>query len=346
MVSTPPTCSNPDCKVADDGKCVETYSLDECPHYGRPSIADIEPVDEPVEDAPPTADAEPPFIPLPLGEALNRADASALQRRRSSRAVGVVGPHYAGKTSLMASVYEILQEGGVAGYSFAGSSTLIGFEMICHDARAASRRPEPHSERTTVGADATFFHLDLGIGQPPAITSLFIGDRSGEDYLATSDELSNAVGFFELHRADVVTVLVDGEHLADAKLRHEVKASTPQLIDALVEAGSISSRHRVAIVLTKKDAVAASPHADRVQDDFDEMVAGILRRHEERIVHIASFVVAASPRIANAVKRGEGVSELVAYWMLPTITEAPQLARVAEMTRMIDRIKDDLENDA
>lgn len=346
MATAAPTCSNPDCKVAEDGKCVETYPLEECPHYGRPAVTDIQPVDEPVEVSQLAAEDEPPMIPLPLGEALGRAEASALQRRRASRAVGVVGPHFAGKTSLMASVYEILQEGGVAGYTFAGSSTLIGFEMICHDARASSRRPEPHTERTTVGADATFFHLDLGFGHPAAITSLFIGDRSGEDYLATSDDLSSAAGFFELHRADVVTLLVNGEQLADAKQRHEVRASMPQLIDALVEAGSISARHRVAMVLTKKDAIAASPHADRVQADFDEMVAGIVRRYGDRVVDIASFVVAASPRIANAVKRGEGVSDLVAYWMLPTAAETPPPARAVEMTRMIDRIADDPEHPA
>lgn len=346
MASEAPTCSNPDCKVAETGKCVETYALDECPHYGRPSVTDIEPVDEVVEDAHTPEDTGPPAIPLPLGEALDRADASALQRRRLSRAVGVVGPHFAGKTSLMASVYEMLQEGSVSGYTFAGSSTLIGFEMICHDARAASRRAEPHTERTTVGADATFFHLDLGSGEPTEITSLFIGDRSGEDYLTTTDELSNADGFFELHRADVVTLLVNGEQLADPKLRHEVKASTPQLVDALVEAGSISTRQRLAIVLTKKDAVADSPHAARVHSDFDEMIAGIGRRHKNRVADVASFIVAASPRIANAVKRGEGVGALVAYWMRATVTEALPAVPAVEMTRIIDRIADDVEDDA
>lgn len=346
MATAAPTCSNPDCKVADDGKCVETYPLDECPHYGRPAVADIEPIDEQPEDLPPAVDVEAPVIALPLGEALGRAEASALQRRRASRAIGVVGPHFAGKTSLMASVYEILQENVVAGYSFAGSSTLIGFEMICHDARAASKRPEPHTERTTVGADATFFHLDLGIGEPATVTSLFIGDRSGEDYLTTVDELSNAEGFFELKRADVVTILVNGEHLADSKLRHEVKASTPQLVDALVEAGSISARQRVALVLTKKDAVAASAHAERVVSDFDAMVAAVVRRHGNLVTGVASFVVAASPRIANAVNRGEGVSDLVAYWMQPVAAETPPPAQALQMTRMIDRVPGNTERDA
>lgn len=223
MASEAPTCSSPECNVAETGKCVEAYALEECPHYGRPSVVDIEVVDDVAGDVPAPENAIPPAIPLLLGEALDRADASGLQRRRLSRAVGVVGPQFAGKTSLMASVYEILQEGGVAGYTFAGSSTLIGFEMICHDARAASRRAEPHTERTTVGADATFFHLDLGKGHPAEITSLVIGDRSGEDYLAAADELSNAAGFFELRRADVVTLLPAGERRAAGRPAAEAR---------------------------------------------------------------------------------------------------------------------------
>lgn len=333
-----PTCANADCKVADTGKCVEGFALEECPHYGRPSVSDIEPVEEIGEERLVTEEVSPPAMPLPLGEGLDKADASILQRRRSSRAIGIVGAQFAGKTSLMASVYEILQEGGVAGYTFAGSATLIGLEMICHDARAASRRPEPHTERTAVGADATFFHLDLGSATPAGITSLFIGDRSGEDYLATTDELANAAGFFELRRADTVTILVNGEQLADPRLRHEIRASTPQLVDALVEAGSIGSRQRLAVVLTKKDAVKASPHAVRVQSDFDEMVAGIGLRHGRRVADVSSFVVAASPRIANAVKRGEGVDKLLEYWMRPTVKEPLPPAQGVELTRVIDNL--------
>ena len=331
--------------VAQTEKCVEGYVLAECPHYGRPSVEDIEVVDDMVGEEPVPEEVSLPAIPLSLGEALDRAGASNLQRRRPSRVVGVIGPQFAGKTSLMASVYEILQEGGVAGYTFAGSSTLIGFEMICHDARAASRRPEPHTERTTVGADATFFHLDLGRGGPPAITSLFIGDRSGEDYLAANDELSNAAGFFELHRADVVTLLVNGEQLADEQLRHEIRASTPQMIDALVEAGSITARQRVAVVLTKKDAIVASANTERVNSDFEDMIAGIKRHHGDRVAEVAPFVVAASPRIANAVRRGEGVDALLEYWMQPTPSESLPPAHTVEMARMIDRIVNDVEDD-
>lgn len=345
MASEAPSCSNTDCRIAETEKCIEGYSLADCPHYGRPTVQDIEVVDDAAGDETVPEATDLLAIPLSLGEALDRAGASNLQRRRLSRTVGIVGPQFAGKTSLMASVYEILQEGGVAGYTFAGSSTLFGFEMICHDARAASRRTEPHTERTTGGADATFFHLDLGNGDPEAITSLFIGDRSGEDYLAATDDLTNAAGFFELRRADVVTLLVNGEQLADQQLRHETRASTPQIIDALFEAGSIGARQRLAVVLTKKDAVTASAHADRVNSDFEEIVGGIKHLHGHRVADVAQFVVAASPRIDSGVKRGEGVDALLEYWMRPTASEPLPPHQTVQMERMIDRVVHDVESD-
>jgi len=343
MASEAPACSNPQCRVAETGKCVEGYELNECPHYGRLTVEDIEQVEESEEEGVDDEDQEDlserrSGIVLPLGEPLDRADASALQRRRLSRAVGVIGPHLAGKTSLMAGVYEILQEGPVAGYTFAGSATLPGFELICHDARAASRRDEPHTERTTVGADATFFHLDLGKSDPSSIVSMFIADRSGEDYLAVTDELTHAAAFFELRRADVVTLLINGEHLADPELRHEIKANSPHIVDSLVEAGVLARRQRLAIVMTKKDAVAASPHSERVLAEFGEIAAAIRHRHGEVVDDVAEFVIAASPKIAGAVKRGEGVDALVDYWLRPSQSEPLPTRLEPTQSRMVDRL--------
>lgn len=52
MTSDTPTCSNHDCRVAEDGKCVEGYELPECPHYGKLSV-DAIPEPQHVEVAPP-----------------------------------------------------------------------------------------------------------------------------------------------------------------------------------------------------------------------------------------------------------------------------------------------------
>lgn len=330
MASIPRGCANEDCNAGVDGKCVEGYALDECPHVTRMSVDDIEEVEE--EPAPQEQAA---VLNLALGDALDRAEASTLQCRRVSRAIGIIGPNDAGKTSLVASVYDLLQGGPVSGVGFAGSSTLIGFEKICHDARTASRRGTPHTERTTAGADATFFHLDLREDWAE-IVSLFIGDRSGEDYLAAADDLSRAGEFFELRRADVVTLLVNGEHLVSSEHRHEAKAVTPQIVGALVEAGVFRPGCRLAIVLTKEDSVRASANSDRAHREFDEMVDAIVASHSGYLGAIERFVVAASPRDSTSVKRGEGVDRLLLYWLRSAVSPPSVAQQRSDSSRLID----------
>lgn len=337
MVIQQLTCSNADCNLASDGKCVEGYEVNECPHTGRISIEDIQEVEE---SGSVVTQAE-PTIALATGEALDRDNASMLQRRRVSRSIGLIGPNDSGKTSLIAGVYDLLQVGPVSGAAFAGSSTLIGFERVCHLARAVSRRAVPHTERTSRGADATFFHLDIH-QKNKGLTSLFISDRSGEDYLAANDELSQATQFFEIRRADCITLLVNGAQLADPGLRHEVRAATPQIVDALIEARAIRAGCRLAIVLTKKDSVLASQHADRVQKDFDVLVKSISESHGAYLSEVKSFVVAASPQNSESVVRGEGVGDLLLFWLLPTlpVTVLADNAR-SGFDRMIDQLADE-----
>ncbi|MFN3249389.1 TRAFAC clade GTPase domain-containing protein [Roseibium album] len=294
------------------------------------SIADIDEIEEP--STIPNVDR---VITLSLGEALNRTNASALQRKRISRMIGIIGPADAGKSSLMASIYDIFQTGPFADLEFAGSSTLIGFEKVCHDARVASRRDAPHMERTSAGAEATFFHLDLQ-SIDSNVVSLFISDRSGEDYLAAADDLSRADEFFELRRADVVTLLVNGEHLTLSEHRHEVKAITPQIVDALVEAGSFRRGCRLAAVLTKQDSVLASPRADRVQREFDSIVNAIVERHGSHFSNIERFLIAASPKDSTKVKRGEGVDQLLQFWLRATPFPSSIRPPLSDSTRMID----------
>lgn len=323
-------CANAECNFAADGRCVEGFAIDECPHVSTLEVDDIEEVDE----AEPLREEE-KVVSLASGETLIRGDASSLQRRRPSRSVGIVAPNEAGKTSLIASVYDLLQNGPVDGIGFAGSSTLVGFERVCHDARTSSKRGLPHTERTSAGADATFFHLDLRPADGEVV-SLFIADRSGEDYLAASDDLTRATGFFELRRADVLTVLVNGEHLATSAQRHETKAVTPQIVGALVEAGAVRRGCRLAVVLTKQDVVLASPNEARVAADFSEIVQAIIEDNGSFFATIEHFVVAASPRELGKVTRGEGVNRLLRLWLSPTPAAPSEVQRTSESTRLMD----------
>jgi hypothetical protein len=298
-------CSNPDCRVSVDKKCVEGLAFDKCQFFGNslaaPQLAE-------------GADADTAAgIDLDPGAPLHALQASGVLRAFPSRVIGIIGAYDCGKTSLLAGLYDLFQEGPIGGMTFAGSSTLHGFESICHDSRVASKRGVPHSPRTSRG-EVTFYHLDVRRDGDADITSLLLADRSGEEYEEVADAMVNGNSMVELRRADTVTVLVDGRRLCDPKSRHEVINSVAPIVQGLQESGAFERRPQLAIVLTKNDAVVESAKAAVAAADFDRLVETIERRFSARFRAVRKFVTTASPT-GMAAKRGDGLRDLLLYWL-------------------------------
>jgi hypothetical protein len=300
-------CDNPDCRIAETGKCVEGLEQTACPHFGK----------EPATAAP--SDAPPASLELPSGRRLDREEAGAVLRQREARVVAIVGPRDAGKTSFIASLYDLFQIGTVADWLFGGSQTLHAFEFACHDGRAPSRRDVPDMHRTPVG-DVQFYHLNVAHQGSPEVIALLLGDRSGELYSASSDDSTQAKGFDEVHRADVITLLVDGERLADAGKRHNAQMEVRTILRVLVEANLVNSRQRLAIVLTKADVfIKDSTRQASVESDFNRLARAITNEHSPHFAAITTFITAASPQ-AGEMMRGTGVANVMAYWLQPVVT--------------------------
>jgi hypothetical protein len=143
---------------------------------------------------------------------------------------------------------------------------------------------------------------------------LLLADRSGEEYEEVADDMANGLPMFELRRADTVTVLVDGRRLCDPKTRHDVINAIAPIVQGLQESGAFARRPQLAVVLTKNDAVAGSDRADTAVADFDRLVETIARRFAGQFSDIRKFVTTASPT-GMAVKRGDGLQDLLLYWL-------------------------------
>ncbi|MEH2612948.1 TRAFAC clade GTPase domain-containing protein [Bradyrhizobium sp. AZCC 1693] len=323
-VSAEMICSNPDCRVSVDKKCVEGLTFDKCQFFGKPP-ADLQPSDGGNTDAAAGIDLDP-------GAPLHALQASGVLRASRSRVIGIIGAYDCGKTSLMAGLYDLFQEGPIGGVTFAGSSTLHGFEKICHDSRVASKRGTAHSARTSRG-EVTFYHLDVQRDGEADIVSLLLADRSGEEYEEVADDMANGHSMSELRRADTVTVLVDGRRLCDPKSRHDVINSVAPIVQGLQESGAFARRPQLAVVLTKNDALVASDKADVATADFDRLVETMERRFSERFSVIRKFVTTASPT-GMAVKRGDGLQDLLLYWL----NESPPEAAPAPVPISNDRV--------
>lgn len=303
-------CANRECRIAQGGKCIEGHdNLAKCPYYGRePEEVDDEEHDD-SQDVVDTFDG----VHLPDALPLESERADDVLAVLPSRMIGVIGGHDSGKTSVIAGLFDLFQVGPVFDITFAGSSTLHGLEIICHDARVASARDEPHSERTKRG-EVRFYHID--VRRDCALQSLLIADRSGEEYEEVADLAANATGMFELRRADVITVLVDGRRLASPSDRADVMGAIPLIIQGMIENGAFVRKPNLAIVLTKDDAVQASPRKDRVEQDFRAIVDGVRDVFADHFGEFGSFVTSASPKDTNVV-RGAGLGEMLEFWTKP-----------------------------
>ncbi|QUD90589.1 TRAFAC clade GTPase domain-containing protein [Phenylobacterium montanum] len=324
-------CANADCNIAIDGKCIEGLARETCPNFGRTPTAD----DDDGETLSTTI--EPDSQPLEPSAVLEADSATRLLRERAGRRVGVIATFDAGKTSLIAAMYDVFQRGPVGGIGFAGSSTLHSFEVACHDSRSASRRPEASIFRTPRG-DARFYHLDLCHEDRDEILTLLIADRAGEEYLQVGRQISNANPLFEVWRADTLTLLVDGARLIDPTQRHNVRAEIESIVQGLSEAGALSGVQRLAIALTKHDAVLASTRQASAIGDFDRLVASIRANFAPFFAEIETFITTASPKEPGG-HRGEGLPELLLFWLkAPIVPEVPLVAPVG--TRDFERLKE------
>jgi len=314
-------CDNPECKVAEDGRCIEGQDLTACTHYGKALVI----VDRPTWT---TTTKPAQGVRLPGAEALARSDAQILLRAQPCNVIAIVGPFDSGKTSLIAGVFDLFQRGPVGGFSFAGSSTLHSFERACHDTRRMSKREKAGMERTPTG-DATFFHLDLVPANCNGKRAALLANRSGEDYMDAQSDPALAADFGEVHRADALTVLADGERLLDLGLRHQARDDICLTLRAFQETGATRPWQRLAVVLTKLDAVLKDEtKSERAMQFFESVVGDVRDQFSQHFVEIESFRVAASPQSTSAA-RGTGMVDLLRYWMSAPARLQPTEVRAA-----------------
>lgn len=329
----PLVCSNPDCRVSETGRCVEGHELDTCPYFGQEA-------EEEAEVEPEDAEEERTGVRLPSSDALTTVEASAVLCACHARVVAIVGPTDSGKTSLIASVYDKFQEGPISDIEFSRSHTLHAFEHTCHDARMASRRGVPHTPRTPRG-NVRFYHLEVGLKCAGERLALLLADRAGEEYRAAADDISVAADFPEVLRSDTLTVLVDGGRLVDTGARHNLRSEVTMMMQGLCDGGGIRTGMRLALVLTKRDVVDASPNRDRARQDFHSLMESMRRLFGNVLTDIQQFEVAASPK-TETLPRGTGVPELLTFWLStpkPRVTasaNAPNSDRVFARLRPLD----------
>lgn len=319
-------CANKDCRIAEDDKCVEGLTRDVCPNFGKPPMLTSTEIEE----------AEDDVWHLSKAGRLDIPEAIPVLRRSATTVVAILGPHDAGKTSLIAGLFEQFQRGPIEDFQFAGSRTLHAFEIACHESRAASERHEPDSSRTPLG-EVQFFHIDITRSGEDVRLALLIGDRAGEEYRTAANDTQSVAGFHELRRAQTLTLLVDGNRLVNPILRHQARNEVLRIAQAVVDGGGTTGRQRMAVTLTKLDEVKDAAHEQRVRDDFRSLLTQLQANFASHFSAIQAFEVAASPK-KDTVPAGTGLPALLSYWMQGSPAVPSVLAKPARSERIFRRL--------
>jgi hypothetical protein len=277
-------------------------------------MADAVAADTKVEATEPVEEAEPEFIDLFSGDALGSTDAEVITRRSRTHLVVFVGAEGSGKTTVLSSIYERLNQGAFAGFKFAGSRSLLGFEEICHLNRLASGGSQPDTQRTRLTDEAKFYHLALRSAEPLALRrDIFLSAMSGELFRMAKDSQEDAERLTFLRRADTIVVLVDGDRLAKPALRTSAQADAADILESLLDANMVSPNCRVEIVFSKLDRIT---NAGQTALDFlsktQEKYEG---RFRTRVQHLTFRQIAARPAPSSVPENMErGLADAFVSW--------------------------------
>lgn len=224
------------------------------PTIGAPTVQEFRRVRRPEGPKNTVRFDDGPLVPIASGLALTVAEAREVLATEPSILVAIAGPPDAGKTTLLAAIYESLLTKPLGNWTFAGSRTLLAFGIRSWWATTSSGGTTPETARTRYDVNRPWIHLRLvNHLHPERVRSMLVADISGE-YFSTvggGGDLAEAASL--MLRADHVIHVLDAELFQLRRERLRALAATERLISRLVSAPHVSAEAKHTIVMTKAD---------------------------------------------------------------------------------------------
>ncbi|WP_407714695.1 TRAFAC clade GTPase domain-containing protein [Comamonas testosteroni] len=219
--------------------------------------------------------------------------------------VGILGEPESGKTAALVSLYLLVANAKLSGWSFADSQSLLAFEDIARGSRQwnSGSPPEQMTVHTHLSDDRRpgFLHLRLRRASDGHCVDLALPDLPGEwttDLVLTArwDRLDF------LCSADVIWVVVDGRTLADRVKKQRTIVRLSQLAGRL-KACMQQGVPQIILVVTHRDTgEVPSATLDHIRAEFSK------HGQQLTIVEVASF---AKTTNAFGIKPGHGLEKLI-----------------------------------
>jgi hypothetical protein len=300
-------CTYEGCTVAETGRCALERDPATCANRpanqsrsGSDAVDDLSAANgdanAPVLKSP---DEKPSF---PHSTTLGPDKIEEMMRRRYVTVIGILGDPESGKTACLASLYLLVSNAMLEGWSFADSHSLMAFEDIARGSRIwnEGHPPEQMTVHTELMDDRQpgFLHLRLRRKTDGRVVDLALPDLPGE---WTKDLIRSARfdRFDFLKSANALWMVVDGRILGDRELRQ----------GAITRLGQLAGRLRKLIIGAMPRLLLVVTHRDILEQDQST----IARIASEFAKHDVSFELKpVAPFSDNdEFKAGFGLAELV-----------------------------------
>lgn len=272
---------------------------------------------------------------LPVSSTLTIEDADKFLCWKDAAIVAIVGERNGGKTTLVTEMYSCFLRGSFADNLFCHSLSLSGFEQKCFQSRAASGGLHPQTPRTSSQEGLRFFHLALSNEAELRRRDLLISERAGETYTEVRNTPEYATEMPELRKASSVVFIIDGERLANPRLRQEAFASVRSLLRAYLLITKVCSQTQIQLVTTKYDLLEGEGGAGAREalETFEKSAFGLVAgKFDVRAFHTAARNPAAGSQPAV------GLAPLLQSWLRPLPSLSFKSIPMPSLTDEFDRL--------
>lgn len=307
-----PTCSQPQCRVATTGVCLEGHAQG-CPHLIAGTATPLESSEKTLSEA-----VRQPLLQEPFrfhsGEKLTAAEASLIMTGRPVKMVLCAGAQQAGKTTFLARIGEMFRNGSFSSFRFAGSKTLCAFERVTWLATIASGAGQPDTKRTHRAEKDTFFHLRVQrVGHSENQIDLLVSDLPGELFptvLSTKEVCDEQLA---LARADHLVLFVDCGSVVDNAKRHSERDMACRFLSQVKKCRHEPITLQVTVIFSRWDYVSASER-HKEHEEYCEIIERNIREDFETAFGSLRFDrIAARP--AGTAPTNTDIQAIFAHWL-------------------------------
>ncbi|MBB5439164.1 hypothetical protein HDC92_002851 [Pedobacter sp. AK017] len=331
-------CDQEDCTVKKDGKCLEGIEdLTQCPHfYLDENIAGLDD-DSAIEDngQSPSTSLKPVItntFKLFKGEEFKLNELTQVSYRYPVDKIFILGEQDSGKTTILATLFEMFQVGVFNKLHFAGSLTQIGFEKRCFYSRLASGNSDYDTERTK-SDEFRFLHLALKHDpNSKKALHLLISDIAGEKVQRAKGNTNDMKDLEVITDSVHISYIIDGEKLLNARTVQSVLTQAKTFIRKAIDEQIFTKSIRLSIIVSKWDVL------DEINFDFESLiVAPFTRDFNDNFMDLSFLQIAVRPRTFVKYKLGHGLSKLMDLWTVKA-QDLPNPIVLEKSARMIDNL--------